>query len=44
MLSPAFVEIREALAQVPFVSHIETQNDYERALELIYRSWVQKAM
>ena len=35
MLSPAFVEIREALAQVPFVAHIETQNDYERALELM---------
>ncbi|WP_421843952.1 helix-turn-helix domain-containing protein [Marinobacter algicola] len=35
MLSPTFVEIREALAQVPFVAHIETQNDYERALELM---------
>jgi len=35
MLSPAFVQIREALAQVPFVAHIETQNDYERALELM---------
>ncbi|WP_420389338.1 helix-turn-helix domain-containing protein [Marinobacter sp.] len=35
MLSPAFVEIREALAQVPFVAHIETQNDYKRALELM---------
>ena len=35
MLSPAFVEIREALAQVPFVAHIETQNDYEHALELM---------
>ncbi|WP_421911260.1 helix-turn-helix domain-containing protein [Marinobacter sp.] len=35
MLSPAFVEIRDALAQVPFVAHIETQDDYERALELM---------
>jgi len=35
MLSPAFVQIREALAQVPFVAHTETQNDYERALELM---------
>ena len=35
MLSPAFVEIREALAQVPFVAHIETEEDYERALELM---------
>jgi len=35
MLSPAFVQIREALAQIPFVAHIETQNDYERALELM---------
>jgi HTH-type transcriptional regulator/antitoxin HigA len=29
MLSPAFVQIRDALAQVPFVAHIETQDDYE---------------
>lgn len=35
MLLPAFVEIREALSQVPFVVHIETQDDYERALELM---------
>ncbi len=35
MLSPAFVEIREALSQVPFVAHIESQDDYERALELM---------
>ena len=35
MLSPAFVEIRNALAQVPFVAHIETQDDYEQALELM---------
>jgi HTH-type transcriptional regulator/antitoxin HigA len=35
VLSPAFVQIREALAQVPFVAHIETQNDYKRALALM---------
>ncbi|MEX2476233.1 type II toxin-antitoxin system HigA family antitoxin [Marinobacter sp.] len=35
MLSPAFVQIRDALAQVPFVAHIETQDDYEQALELM---------
>jgi len=35
MVSPAFVDIREALARVPFVAYIETQNDYERALELM---------
>lgn len=35
MVSPAFVEIRDALARVPFVAHIETQDDYERALELM---------
>lgn len=35
MLSPAFVEIRDALAQVPYVAHIETQDDYEQALELM---------
>jgi HTH-type transcriptional regulator/antitoxin HigA len=35
MLSPAVVQIREALAQVPFVAHIEIQNDYERALEMM---------
>ena len=35
MLSPAFVQIREALAQIPFVAHIETQNDYKRALALM---------
>ncbi|MBE0486071.1 transcriptional regulator [Marinobacter sp.] len=35
MLSPAFVEIRDALAQVPFVAHIEVQDDYEQALELM---------
>jgi HTH-type transcriptional regulator/antitoxin HigA len=35
MLSPAYVEIRDALAQVPFVAHIETQDDYDQALELM---------
>ena len=35
MLSPAFVQIREAQAQVPFVARIETQDDYERALKLM---------
>ena len=35
MLSPAYVEIRDALAQVPYVAHIENQNDYEQALELM---------
>lgn len=35
MLSPAFVEIRDALAQVPFVAHIENQDDYEQALEFV---------
>ena len=35
MLSPAFVQIRDALAQAPFVARIETQDDYERALELM---------
>jgi HTH-type transcriptional regulator/antitoxin HigA len=35
MLSPTYVEIRDALAQVPFVAHIETQDDYDQALELM---------
>jgi HTH-type transcriptional regulator/antitoxin HigA len=35
MLSPAFVEIRDALAQAPYVAHIECQDDYEQALELM---------
>ena len=35
MLSPAYVEIRDALAQVPFVAHIENQDNYEPALELM---------
>ncbi|AKA15712.1 hypothetical protein OD808_19230 [Aeromonas veronii] len=35
MLDPALVQIREALAQVPYIAHINNQNEYERALELI---------
>ncbi|KXS52912.1 MAG: putative transcriptional regulator with HTH domain [Marinobacter sp. T13-3] len=35
MLSPAFVQIRDALAQVPFVAYIETRDDYKQALELM---------
>ncbi|MEC7816020.1 MAG: transcriptional regulator [Pseudomonadota bacterium] len=35
MLSPAFAEIRKALAQVPFLAHIESQDDYEQALALM---------
>ena len=32
MLSPAFVQIRDALAQVPFVAYIETRDDYKLSL------------
>ena len=35
MLSHALVQIREALAQVPYIVHINNQDDYERALELM---------
>ncbi|HDX8593288.1 TPA: hypothetical protein RQN76_004152 [Aeromonas dhakensis] len=35
MLNPALVQIREALAQVPYIAHINNQDDYERALELM---------
>ncbi|MGL5092858.1 MAG: helix-turn-helix domain-containing protein [Aeromonas sobria] len=35
MLNPALVLIREALAQVPYIVHINNQDDYERALELM---------
>lgn len=35
MVSPAVDQIRHALAQLPFLAHIETQDDYERALELM---------
>ncbi|MER0434108.1 hypothetical protein ABR859_21265 [Aeromonas caviae] len=35
MLNPALVQIREALAQVPYIAHITNRDDYERALELM---------
>lgn len=35
MLSHALVQIREALAQVPYIAHITNRDDYERALELM---------
>ncbi|MBE8735501.1 helix-turn-helix domain-containing protein [Aeromonas veronii] len=35
MLDPALVQIRESLAQVPYIVHINNQNEYERALELM---------
>jgi HTH-type transcriptional regulator/antitoxin HigA len=35
MLNPALVQIREALVQVPYIAHINNQDDYERALKLI---------
>ena len=35
MLDPALVQIREALAQVPYIAHITNQDDYERAIELM---------
>lgn len=35
MLSHALVQIREALAQVPYIVHINNQDDYERALRLM---------
>ncbi|XTZ64628.1 helix-turn-helix domain-containing protein [Aeromonas salmonicida subsp. pectinolytica] len=35
MLNPTLVQIREALAQVPYIAHINNQDDYERALELM---------
>lgn len=35
MLNPTLVQIREALAQVPYITHINNQDDYERALELM---------
>lgn len=35
MISPAVDQIRDALAQVPFLAHIETPDDYEQALELM---------
>ena len=35
MISPAVDQIRDALAQVPFLAHIETPDDYEQAMELM---------
>ncbi|MDO2950400.1 helix-turn-helix domain-containing protein [Aeromonas simiae] len=35
MLSPALVQIREALAHVPYIVHINNQDDFEHALELM---------
>lgn len=35
MLNPALIKIREALAQMPYIAHINNQSDYERALELM---------
>ncbi|MGR1222011.1 hypothetical protein ACUVMQ_03460 [Aeromonas veronii] len=35
MLNLALVQIREALAQVPYIAHINNLDDYEKALELM---------
>lgn len=35
MLDLALVQIREALAQVPFITQINSQEDYDRALALM---------
>ncbi|MCF5860070.1 helix-turn-helix domain-containing protein [Aeromonas veronii] len=35
MLSLALVQIREALAKVPYITKINNQDDYERALDLM---------
>ena len=35
MLNLALVQIREALAQVPYIARINHQDDYERALTLM---------
>ncbi|ATP09693.1 transcriptional regulator [Aeromonas salmonicida] len=35
MLNPALVQIREALSQVPYIAHINNQDDYERTLRLM---------
>lgn len=35
MLNPALVQMREALAQEPYIARINNQDDYERALELM---------
>ena len=34
MLNPALVQIRDALAQVPYIAHINNQGDYEQALRV----------
>lgn len=35
MLSAACIQIREALTQMPFLAHINTQDDYEQAMTLM---------
>lgn len=35
MLSAACIQIREALTQVPFLAHIDTQADYQHAMALM---------
>ena len=35
MLSAACIQIREALAQVPYLTRIESEGDYEKALALM---------
>ncbi|WP_446891860.1 helix-turn-helix domain-containing protein [Aeromonas veronii] len=35
MLNLTLAQIREALAQMPYIAQINTHNDYERALELM---------
>ncbi|MCH7376113.1 hypothetical protein MM182_12100 [Aeromonas sp. MR19] len=35
MLNPVVVQLREALALVPYLAQINNQDDYERALELM---------
>lgn len=35
MLSAACIQIREALTQVPFLAHIDSQDDYEHAMALM---------
>lgn len=35
MLKPTLVQLREALAELPYFTHIDNQHDYESALALI---------
>lgn len=35
MLKPILVQLREALAELPYFTHIDNQHDYESALALI---------